>query len=484
MMDYLNRFISGYALSISLRLALGLTSFFALSLRLNAFDLDQLNDRILVNLPSTAQVGIIVKSVNDDKIVYEHNADRLFAPGSSIKILPAVVALKRLGPSFTYSTELSASSDFHNTSPENFYLKFSGDFSLTAKDLKKLFSTLTESNIHNIRGNIVYDISGYKIPEINSSWMLDDIDTCEMVPVSKGIIDENYYHFEICPGKTVSAPSILKSKFEVQPEYKIDNQVVTSLDKEHIWRSYGFIGDVLRIQGRAGINLKPQPIQLPIHNLDYYIQQKIAKALKDNGIKLTGKIVPGKIPQETVAIAVHKSAPLNMIIGHALKHTLNLPFGALLFELTSLDNPSATSWRAASKTLTKALFDYYSIDLSNTVIDDSIGVSRYNLMSPKQLSDVLIAAYKDPSISSYFVNGLAQNGKEGTLKKRLQEGPLLGKVYAKTGSLSGISALAGYLKTDKESLLAFVIFVNGFAGPAKPYRDFQDRICRILIEEL
>lgn len=459
--------------------------FFILSIKLGSI-VCQAHMDLQEILPPHVGIGIVVKSINDEKLLFTHNADQFFQPSSTLKILTAAVALKKLGPNFSYSTQLLADADFNNCNRPDLYLKFSGDPSLTAKDLSKLFASLKSSGSSSIEGNIFYDDFGYTIPSINSAWMISDLNTCEMVPLTKAIIDNNYYHFEICPAKTLFEPSFLKPKLGIEPPYlsQIDNQVTTVPNENYVWRSYDFVDDKLHIAGKVGISLHPQRIELPITDLDFYIKQNIAKALKENAIPLKGEIIRAKTPHNTVVLAEHKSQPLINIISKNLKYSENIPTGALFLELASLEDPSLNSWREASKVLTDALKDAYSINLSEAIIDDGgIGLSRYNLMSPNQLLDVLIAIHKDPSISSLFMNALPQNGKPGFLEKRLTDQNLLGKIYAKTGSMTGLSGLAGYVKTNKGNWLAFVIFINSFSGPSKPYRDFQDEVCRILIEQ-
>jgi D-alanyl-D-alanine carboxypeptidase/D-alanyl-D-alanine-endopeptidase (penicillin-binding protein 4) len=450
---------------------------------LMGMDNNQVRERLEAILPLNAHVGIIVKSLDDDQVVYGHNENLLFMPGSTLKIVTAVAALKSLGANFTYSSQLLVDPN-SSSEPNVFYLKFSGDPTLTGKDLINLFRLLEGIEVCGTGGKIIYDVEDYNVPRINKAWMLSDIETCEMGPVSKAMIDGNYYHFEIYPAKELLEPSILKGKLGIEPRYMIDNQVITNSDEEYTWRSYGFVGDVLRIQGKAGINLKPQRIELPVDDLGFYIQQNINKALKESGTKLKYEIISGKIPKDAILVGEHKSQTLSAIISEGLKYSINLPFGVLPLELAALENPSANSWRKASNILSELIKKNYSIDLSGAVIDDGIGLSRYNLMSPKQLSEVLIAAYRDSSISSHFVNGLAQNGREGDLKNRLNEPTCIGRVNGKTGSMTGVSGYAGYLETLKGKRLCFVIFINGYSGPIQPYRDFQDKFCRILIEQL
>lgn len=456
--------------------------FFILLSHLEANNYEKINSLILKSLPSNAQVGIIVKSINDEKLIFEHQMDQLFLPGSTVKILTAAIALKNLGPNFTYITELLAKKNLKENSC-TLYVKFSGDPSFTLEDLTDLFNSLTLNNTHEI-DRIIYDSSGYNVPPLNSSWMLQDIETCEVVPTTKAIINENYYLFELYPAQKLEERSTLKSKLGILPIYKIDNQVVTVPDENFVRRSYGFDGDILRIKGKTGIHLQPQRIELPISDLDFYIEQMITSALNNNNITITNKISSGKIPKDAVTVAKHKSKTMASILSQALKHSYNIPFGALLLEIASSHNPSITSWKDASNILKKAFYNHYSIDLSHAIIDDGIGVSRYNLISPRQMCDILLAVYKDPSISKSFLDALAQNGQEGKLQKRMTDPVLIGKIRAKTGILSGVTGLAGYLKTNDDNLVAFVIFVNNFIGSPQPFWDFQDKICRILIEEL
>ena len=79
-------------------------------------------------------------------------------------------------------------------------------------------------------------------------------------------------------------------------------------------------------------------------------------------------------------------------------------------------------------------------------------------------------------------NSFPVAGVDGTLKNRMIDTPAQGIVHAKTGTLSGVASLSGYLTSKNGHLLAFSMLVQNFVGSSKPARDFQDRICNILVK--
>ena len=73
-------------------------------------------------------------------------------------------------------------------------------------------------------------------------------------------------------------------------------------------------------------------------------------------------------------------------------------------------------------------------------------------------------------------------GVDGTLKHRMAGTPAQGIVHAKTGTLSGVASLSGYLTAKNGHLIAFSMLVQNFVGSSRPARDFQDRICNLLVQ--
>jgi D-alanyl-D-alanine carboxypeptidase/D-alanyl-D-alanine-endopeptidase (penicillin-binding protein 4) len=84
------------------------------------------------------------------------------------------------------------------------------------------------------------------------------------------------------------------------------------------------------------------------------------------------------------------------------------------------------------------------------------------------------------SAAERFKTCLSVAGEDGSLRKRLKDEA--GRVHAKTGTMKGIRALSGYVDDSRGSRYAFAILFNGYSGPSTPYKEIQDRLCRILSE--
>src|SRR5690606_677086 len=105
------------------------------------------------------------------------------------------------------------------------------------------------------------------------------------------------------------------------------------------------------------------------------------------------------------------------------------------------------------------------IDFSKMKMHDGSGLSHYNCLTPDHLSRLLFSMYHHTGLSKLFIESLPVSGKTGTLKRRLQAQDHQGMLLAKTGTLNGKSALAGYLKykngkKSNDKTLIMVIMIN------------------------
>jgi D-alanyl-D-alanine carboxypeptidase/D-alanyl-D-alanine-endopeptidase (penicillin-binding protein 4) len=129
----------------------------------------------------------------------------------------------------------------------------------------------------------------------------------------------------------------------------------------------------------------------------------------------------------------------------------------------------------------KKLVDSIGLDPEKYSYADGSGVSRYNLVSAELLIELLIYMYNNPEFNRFY-NSLAIAGVDGTLEKRMIDTDAEGRVFAKTGTLNGVSALSGYVKTLNDHLLAFSILIQNFVEKTRVARNLQDEICNILVK--
>ena len=151
----------------------------------------------------------------------------------------------------------------------------------------------------------------------------------------------------------------------------------------------------------------------------------------------------------------------------------------LLLKYMGITDSSVGTWESGIQKVKTYLFEKVNIDTSALRIADGSGLSRYNLLTANQIVKLLtnIHSREDRDL---FLNTLPYgNEKDTRLEGRLIE--VQNKIYAKTGSLSGVSCLSGYALSPSKGPMAFSILINGFVGSIRPHRKFQDEICNWLV---
>ena len=120
---------------------------------------------------------------------------------------------------------------------------------------------------------------------------------------------------------------------------------------------------------------------------------------------------------------------------------------------------------------------------SHTHIVDGSGLSRYNLLSPEQLSKLLMMVSQNKKLWNIIYPALPIAGQDGTLAWRMRKSPAKHKVHAKTGSMTGLSALTGFVTTSSGHRLAFAVMMNGAVSKIKTWRPIEDELMALLVKE-
>ena len=211
---------------------------------------------------------------------------------------------------------------------------------------------------------------------------------------------------------------------------------------------------------------------LPVKEEDHrkYIQGMVQKAIGSLSVK-----VVHSLPKSKLKAISYKTGNFEKLAKISLKNSDNLVTHSLFSAITRKDE-WPRNWHFASKVLQGILEKEFTMTFTDQdVLGDDAGLSMHNRLTPQTLTVLL------GKIHNRFGEGykklLAEGGVDGTLQNRFKECGM--KVYAKTGSLAGITTLAGYLESGG-NLYAFTIFVSGTPGQSKAYRKLVDRIVEVI----
>ena len=198
-------------------------------------------------------------------------------------------------------------------------------------------------------------------------------------------------------------------------------------------------------------------------------------ALMERGINVAGEVVSGTVPSDAQIIAKHLSPPLADILKLMNKPSDNW-VAELLFKTIGAEvigKPG--TWKKGRQAVTEYLSEIMSEPPAHRFVDGS-GLSRYNLLNAELLTDLLVYMYQTFELMPEYLVSLPIAGVDGTLRNRMK-GMYAEKVLrAKTGTLSGVSALAGYTVTADDEVFAFGILISHYIALPASARDIQDKI--------
>jgi D-alanyl-D-alanine carboxypeptidase/D-alanyl-D-alanine-endopeptidase (penicillin-binding protein 4) len=203
--------------------------------------------------------------------------------------------------------------------------------------------------------------------------------------------------------------------------------------------------------------------------------------LEGRGINVDGKIYFSKIPDYAINL-FNFDRPFGNVITHLNKVSYNLGAEMTLYAISAKYFGTPATAKNGIK-MVDSLITLAGMNPSDYRIVDGSGVSHYNLISSELILAVLKYMYYDkPDLFTILYNSFPIAGVDGTLDNRMKNTPAQNNVHAKTGTLSGVCSLSGYVTAKNGHLLAFSMLVQNYVGSSKIGRGFQDRICNILAE--
>lgn len=204
---------------------------------------------------------------------------------------------------------------------------------------------------------------------------------------------------------------------------------------------------------------------------------KFYSDLREAGIYLTGSLGEKRKPEEANCI-VRRFHTIDQVLMRMLKESDNLYAESMFYQIAaSTGNHPATA--KSARAIIKQLVNKLGLDGSRYQFADGSGLSLYNYVSAELEVKLLRYAYHDQNIYNHLLPALPIAGTDGTLRKRMTGAFTRGNVHAKTGTVTGISSLCGYLTAANGHHLCFSIINQGVMH-GKNGRRFQDKVCTIL----
>ncbi len=446
--------------------------------------IDQMINRIDPNI----NMGMMVFDLNTGETLYQRNEGHTFIPASNMKLFSDAAALLVLGPDYHFQNKLStdAVSLKQGTLEGSIYLYLPGDPSFSQDNLKSLFNQLATWGIQRIQGNVVIVSDHHHINPHAPGVVSKDLTYSYGAPIAPLIIDENRVTVTINPSYRSGEMAIVEYSAPSN-SFILDNQVKTvsgqrcgislrTTEENHL---------VVRgciDQGQGSIQGR-----IPIRNPLAYAQALIKSELAHLNITLNGDVLLGQSPGFTMLLATHDSKRITQLMADTLKPSDNLYANSLFLHTAKTIYGSPLNWQEAQPIVKNFLQQQTGINLQNATLIDGSGLSRQDLITPEQTVNLLRYLYDRFPLAYEYIAALPIAGQDGTLLKRFRKPNQRGFLRAKTGSMTGVIGLSGYLYTANAHTLAFAIYVNTRPGTAPSiagrYHSMVDMLCDFLLQQ-
>lgn len=435
-----------------------------------------------------ADWGIAVISLNTGRTVYSHHADQLFQPASTAKLFTAAVALSELGPDYRIPTRVLAGGEIRNGRLDGPLILYGmGDPTLgvdpgTAHWADQLAGQLETRGLRQVHGDLIADATYFASPMMGSGWEATDLQSWFAVPASALSVGENQVEVTVSPGLGAGAPAVLRfDPADAIPA--VTNDLLTGAQRTrndvNLYRAPG--DGVLYAFGSIAAKSASQNYKLALPDPARFAGDQLREALLRHGIQLDGKVTTvhwprrdASLPAQPVTLAEVLSPPVSEILERGLKRSQNLYLQNLLL-LAGVKAQADTEQREGSMGFItserwgiramRELLEQIGIAPTSSMIEEGTGLSRRNLATPSAMARLLTFLAGQP-YGSTLVQALPIAGVDGTLQWRMRNTPAANNVHAKTGSMSFVHCLAGYVTSGDGERLAFAIMLNNYDPPA------------------
>jgi serine-type D-Ala-D-Ala carboxypeptidase/endopeptidase (penicillin-binding protein 4) len=497
-----------------------------------ATTLNELRSRIeeIVRQPALEPGFFAVKIVSLDtgQLVFEQNANKFVRPASNMKLYTVATAFDRLTPDYRFITSAYAKEKLDDGKIKGDLIIYGrGDPSIAArfnngdyfKGINDLADRIVTAGVKRIKGDLVGDESYFNGAPVGSGWEWEDLTWSYGAPVSALTINDNAIDLNVRPGASVGAPVTITTGPPSASFMTIVNRATTS--------ARGFRSN-LRIYRGLGANSLEISGTLPLGDAGFVggvaipdpalaFVSMLRDALVKRGVKIDGRVrtvnarsgdslvtrnpagvqgMPGPLNEPLVEIASLPSAPFNAIAAQTLKPSQNqytelilrtlsrtqiqtAPGSGGIQPVTSVDADRNRDDEENGLEVVKSFLRQAGVTDNEVALNDGSGLSRNDLISANTTIDLLTFMSKHKYFAQ-FREALPIAGVDGTLRSRMRGTPAEGNVRAKTGSLSSVASLSGYVTTAAGEHLVFSMMLNNYPDAAAVRRDSVDAIAVLL----
>lgn len=425
--------------------------------------------QILTSRTRNGTWGAMVVSLTRGDTLFAFGADVPLLPASTMKLFTSAIALEKLGPEHTFSTDVLrvGTVDEDGVLHGNLVLRGDGDPTLSPRFIRggpevpmNLLAQATKiAGITRVTGNLIADASGFESRRIPDGWLERYAGAAYAAPFGGLSLNENIVLIAVAPSRTGQVASVW---LEPATRSMSVTSTVRTVAGSMVRISARRIGDdKVLVSGTIGVRAPTSRYQLVVGDPVSFTAGAFRAALEAQGVVVDGDLLISQTPDSAELVTAMPSPPLSRIVSVMNRESINL-LAELLFRNAArgVDRSGFGSADSAHATLLEFLTSQVGTPPSAVIAADGSGLSVLDRVTPRALVQLLSHAHNS-AWSSAFHASLPVAGESELLRNRMRRTPAAGNLHAKTGTTNDVIALAGYVTAENGEILAFSLLYNG-----------------------
>ena len=428
-----------------------------------------------------SQVAVQVRDARTGEVVYARDADIRMLPASNAKLLSSAAAVDGLGEDFRFATDVLASGPVSDGKVRSdLYLRGGGDPTTLAADYRALAADLRAVGVTKVLGDLVADDSYFDDVPLGTGWSWDDEPyyysavTSALTVAPDTDYDSGTVIVRTAPGASVGS-AVAVSTQPATGALDIVNRATTgaagtantlSVERQHA-------SDRVLVTGSVPLGAATDTEWVTVQDPTAYAADVFARALDAEGIKLLGGVREGTAPEGGLVLASHESMTVGELLTPYMKLSNNMHAEVLVKALGAETTGSGT-W-AAGLAAVRSYLTAEGVDAGGIRLVDGSGLSRMNLVRAQDLTDLLVAVRDEPWFDTWYdalpIAGNPDRFTGGTLRSRMRNTAAANNLHGKTGSLTGVTALSGYVTNADGRELVFSMISNNYLTSPRSLED-------------
>ena len=438
-------------------------------------------------------VAAAIQNTSTGTYLLEYNADKSVNSASTLKLITTAYMHLSYGSDFQYKTTVSYSGDIKNNVLEgDIIIDPSGDPSFgsfrydypAGKVLSKTTSAIKNLGITAINGQIKVSDKRIQMADVPDSWIWGDMGNYYGAAPQNFNFNENLFTVYFNSGPTLDSPAGIQGLDPYDKNLSIINHVTTgpSGSGDNVYIYTAPYSETVIMKGTIPYGARSFAVKGALMNPSNVFIQQLSDELKKNGISLmqnASKSPFTEIEESPISgwhpLCYFEAPPLKSLMKDCNYESINLYADAFLLKAASKENSSLLTF-AESLDAEKDFWESRGVDISGFNPKDGSGLSMGGIITPKNMCDILSHVSKTPDFLDYL-DTIAKYGEGGTVKNKDRNNITQGRVYTKSGSISGTRAYAGYFYDKTGELYTYMFCVNRYdSGATRLVRAFLDDV--------